>query len=514
MRADILHQYRHRIEQNVLNRVAFEVEDKVTQFFCTSRADFQDKLVVTDDPQYESRWGRLNLEEDEFIDVICVQGPVTRGGGACSYGSREMRDQMMWAADKEQCLGHIVLLDTPGGCAWSKNDFQQAIDYVHSKGQKVIAFIDGMCCSAGMCLACMCDEIIFMHPADEVGCIGTMAAFYATPDGATNTIDGERYIEVYADQSPDKNIEFREAAKGEYEKLIAEITADAEEFHAIVRKGRPNVTDEYLSGKVYRAGDVVGILTDRQGTFDDAVKAILTDYDIYGGTKVYPHQNQNNPKPNQNEMGKNYDKIQSALELEALCSDAQNALFLNEEYCDKIEAALEAGEQTRAALDAKVEENKTLNDTIATLKAEHAQALEDLNAAHAKAIEDLNAAHIQEFDSLNDAHAQALANAQADAQKTIDEKQTAIDTLTQEKTALEQAVADKDAEIQKLSEAAPDPATPAPAEPEGSGSGDGEDGKCGDKDNAKGVKAVLSDDMTPTEKRKALAERMAFLRRQ
>lgn len=543
MRADSLHQYRHAIENNALNRIVIDggLKEKVTHFLCGRKDGFRNALVVSDDPEWDKRYGRIK-PDDEFINVICMHGPVTRGGGACSYGSKEIRDQIMWSADQDNCLGHIIMIDTPGGSSWAKHDFKQAIDYAHAKGHKVIASIDGLCCSAGMCLAAMCDYIFYMNPADEVGCIGTMAAFYATPDGAVSTIDGERYVEVYANQSPDKNIEFRDAAKGEYDKLIAEITADAAEFHAIVRAGRPNVTDEYLTGKTYRAEDVKGILVDEQGTFDDAVRMILSDYEGYGGTKPYPHHAQgegqekvnsttvseaspsnttvseaspsdsnNNPKNNNKQMGKNYSRIQSALGLEAMESDNENALFLNEEFADRLESTLEQGEQVRSALNAKMEENKTLNDTIATLRSEKESEIAALNETHDKAVAELEAKHAQEIADLNTAHESALTAAAESAKADADAKQQTIDSLAQEKAALEAKVAEQEAEIQKLSENAAPAPTPAPKNPEDSGSGDGEGDKgCGDKD--KEVHAIYTSEMTRAEKRAAREQRMKALR--
>ena len=79
--------------------------------------------------------GRGNKNQDEpFINVLFLDGPITREGGACTYGSRQLRDMMMEAADTKGCLGHLLLINGPGGVSNAIPDFQQATDYARSKG--------------------------------------------------------------------------------------------------------------------------------------------------------------------------------------------------------------------------------------------------------------------------------------------------------------------------------------------------------------------------------------------
>jgi ClpP class serine protease len=89
---------------------------------------------VTDDgktyPMYDG-WQGIDYLKDlkqPFVNVIPIDGPITRNGGACSYGSKDIRDWMMKASDNPYCQGHLLVVNTPGGSAWAKNDFQQGID--------------------------------------------------------------------------------------------------------------------------------------------------------------------------------------------------------------------------------------------------------------------------------------------------------------------------------------------------------------------------------------------------
>ena len=85
-----------------------------------------------DESQSDSSANPLD-QEDAFIHIIRFSGPMMRNGGACAYGSMEMRDMIMEAADMPNCIGHIFIVDTPGGSSATKDDLQEAIEYAHSK---------------------------------------------------------------------------------------------------------------------------------------------------------------------------------------------------------------------------------------------------------------------------------------------------------------------------------------------------------------------------------------------
>ena len=211
----------------------------------TARGNFEDKLYVGNIHRIESHlyWNDEELaDDDQIVNVVVIDGPVTRDGGGCSYGTKDYRDLVMYANTIPQVVGHIFWINTPGGESACRNDYEMMIADCRKNGKATVAFVDGMCCSSGVNLASRCDRTIVMNPMDDFGCIGSMAAFWATPDGAVDR-DGTRYIEIVGDESPDKNDWYREAAQGNYEKLRALINKDTEEFHQTVRENRPLVKD-------------------------------------------------------------------------------------------------------------------------------------------------------------------------------------------------------------------------------------------------------------------------------
>lgn len=244
---EFVHGIRKALEQNLNTHAAFEKPQKTCGFVTAIDENgcvyYPEEYQISEDGnQVRSQWALKdeNAQNFPFVSVLTVDGPITRNGGGCSYGSVDHRNMMINAANHPLCRGHIFIIDTPGGTAWAKNDYEQAINYARSLGQPVLCFIDGDCYSAGMYLASLCDERYYMHPKDGVGCIGVMGAFYTEADGSTNKFTNETYHEIYDPESYDKNREFRDIANdGNTEKFVAELAELGVEFRRDVKKACP-----------------------------------------------------------------------------------------------------------------------------------------------------------------------------------------------------------------------------------------------------------------------------------
>ncbi len=261
------------IENDVAKHKGYFLSMKGTK---TARGNFQDKLYV-DNIYYVNSYLRWNDEEladdDQIINVVWIDGPVTRDGGACSYGSKDWRDQVIYANTIPQVIGHLFIINTPGGESACRYDYDEMIADCRKNNKATVAYVDGMCCSSGVNLASRCDRVVVRNPKDEYGCIGSMAAFWATPDGA-HDVDGSRYIEIVGSNSPEKNALWRNAANGDYEKLQTLIDKDTSEFHQSVRDNRPLVEDWMLSGDVFHADEVIPALVDEIGNEERAIECV------------------------------------------------------------------------------------------------------------------------------------------------------------------------------------------------------------------------------------------------
>ena len=487
---DFVHGIRKSLEHNLNTHAAFSKPEKNCGYVTAVSADgsiyYPEEYQISEDgKQVKPNWA-LDFEKEQtfpFVSVLTIDGPITRNGGGCSYGSIDHRDMMMRAANHPLCRGHVFVINTPGGSAWAKNDYEQAIQYARSLGQPVIAFVDGLCASAGMYLASLCDERYYMHPKNEIGCIGVMAAFYTEADGSTNQFTNETYHELYDPESFDKNRAFRDIANdGKDEELVKELADLGVEFRADVKQAFPNATDEHLHGKVFNAEDVKGILMDGQSSFMGVVQHAFELYDgraeLINRKQTVEPQNEpeNEPEPEKPEATntntdinmEKYPLICSACGLQAgEIAVTEEGAYMNASLLDTLEVHMKEAEQkvTDAELKATTAEN-----ALAELQGKFDELSAQVNAANeAKAVAEnalaqANEAHSKELSDLNAQHAEAIAKKDDELNALAEAKDKEIADLTAAKTeteanlqsvkdalaTAEQSLADKQAQIDEL----------------------------------------------------------------
>lgn len=448
---EFAHGIRKALEQNFNTHAAFVKPEKTCGFVTAVSPDgsvyYPEEYQISEDGQRAyGQWALGAVDEEgrpyqdfPFVSVLTVDGPVTRNGGGCSYGSIDHRDMMMRAADHPLCRGHVFLINTPGGSAWAINDYKQAIAYAKSKGQPVIAFIDGLCASAGMYLASQCDERYYMHPKDQIGCIGVMAAFYTEKDGSTNKYTNETYHELYDPESFDKNKEYRDIANDNDSKLLIEELAQlGVEFRADVKAACPGATDDMLHGKVFDAEAVTGALMDGQSDFFSVIKHTfaLGRCEEAPIARTAPAQAKAQNVLTQNIINmKEYPLTKAALGVEELVV-TEEGTFVNATLLDTMEQTLEHKDAAIADANQKVTD------------AENALAE---SQTHAKELEEQLTASQNETATANE----TIASKDAEI-KALQEKNEALEAeLKGAKESLataEQTIADKDATIASLTQ--------------------------------------------------------------
>ena len=424
---EFLHSILPTLQYNITNHASLgiEREKKSPMAIGQQGQDFIREYQVTQDGKTHGRYGwrgdSLSELNEPFVNVMPIDGPITRNGGACSYGSMEIRDWMMEAANNPACQGHVLNINTPGGSAWAKNDFQQGIDYAHARGQRVIAFIDGLCASAGMYLASLCDEVYVMNPKDQLGCVGVMAAFFTMKNGDKDLSTGETYREYYDPESVDKNKEMRDIAEDDDATLlIAELKKLGEEFRADMKAAFPKAdVDEHLKGKIFDAADVMGILCDGQMMLGEVIGRV---FDLANGTeqpvartanrKIAKRQqasagngasasvrmqagaakeNVLSPTNKSINMKENYPAVFALLGVEEM-QLSEEGTFFNKDLLATLNSAIEAKNKetadARALAEQLTSEKNELTAQIETLNADHQKAIDDLKAEHATAIEE------------------------------------------------------------------------------------------------------------------------------
>ena len=138
------------------------------------------------------------------VALIPINGVMTKADVCGGMGTRSIANAIAAAAaDPNKSSILLYFENVPGGQVDGTEALAQAI--IAAKAQKpVISMTSGMTCSAGVWAASQSTEWYATSATDNIGCIGVVGRM-KNPAAA----DSADYVDVYADQSPDKNAEFR-----------------------------------------------------------------------------------------------------------------------------------------------------------------------------------------------------------------------------------------------------------------------------------------------------------------
>ena len=225
----------------------------------------------------DSSWDNeyYNTNKDKYPDILTLslKGEMfknnTRSG---RMGMREMGDIIQAADNDEKIKGIILVIDSPGGTVDGTRELVQKIAQTN---KPVVGVVDGLAASAGYWIASACNHIISLDDFAKVGSIGVMMSF-ADMQPAYERM-GVKFHEIYSSLSNEKNKDFEEIRKGNYENYRKE-TLDplAVEFRNSVQQNRP-LEENQLTGKTFFAKDVVGSMIDQIGSIEDAANFIYNN---------------------------------------------------------------------------------------------------------------------------------------------------------------------------------------------------------------------------------------------
>ena len=410
-----------------------------------------DAARLTNFRVYDDEWDEdgdnqdIPKEDVKYINILRLTGPMTRGGGECSYGSLEMRDMLMEAADRDDVVGHIIYCRTPGGMATTLIDFRKAIDYIHSKGQKVYMFCDGTVASGGAFLSAMCDGVFAYNEEDEIGSIGMYTAFFTMENGAVNAITQEKYVEYYAEKSTEKNRPYRDG--GDMEAIAKETNEYLDELLAAMKQDRPSIKEEQMNGAMFKMKDVVGTIIDGICTLPELCERIYGEWSATQPASTRTQAEDNN-QSNINQqtnpaMSKEYKNLASLAGYEAdatMVSDNEGLLTLQPQEADAMEERLQAMTEQSATLTSEnstlKEGNEAMATALANMAVERDAALREARELK-EALAKKDDTQIQEIRSemqaqLDEASARYVAL--EDAKKNLE---TSLAEVTTEKNTLE-----------------------------------------------------------------------------
>lgn len=261
------------ILKNLQNGVQLAIpETKYNQFFVLDLKN-NTKLV-------SENWQLKNDNITEAIGVINLDGPITKNGGASSYGTKELSSTMLKMSKDERVKGFVINVDSGGGSSAAVNLMVDAINEV-KKTKPVYSVVSkgGMAASAAYGISSAANKMFSEEEMNIVGSVGTMISFEGRPANSTAK-DGTKNIVLYASKSTEKNKAFNEALDNDNYDLLVNDLLDPinESFINTVLNNRPQLKgSNFDNGHTVFAKDGIGTFIDGIASFDEVVQMVLND---------------------------------------------------------------------------------------------------------------------------------------------------------------------------------------------------------------------------------------------
>ncbi|MBQ9309897.1 MAG: S49 family peptidase [Bacteroidales bacterium] len=211
-------------------------------------------------------------EERSLVLVVPLHGTLTKYDSCLGVSTLEAAAILEEYALGDERIGAVVLdIDSPGGAGNAVAPMVAAIRKVQASGRPVLAHVD-LCCSAAYWIACATDAIFADNLTSSIGSIGVYRTVIYDRE---NKESGYREIDVYAPESTDKNLAYREALEGKFDRMQGDLSEVVQMFIAAVREGRPDLKEEagVLSGAVFSPGKAVDLgMIDGMADLDDCIE--------------------------------------------------------------------------------------------------------------------------------------------------------------------------------------------------------------------------------------------------
>ncbi len=181
------------------------------------------------------------------------------------------------AADAhENIVAHVVRIDSGGG---SVDGTAELGAIAKGLTKPVVAYSDGIIASAAYWFASACNRIVLNNSTNSVGSIGVMCSV-ADYKPMLEAL-GVKFHDLRADDSDEKNEDFRQLLEGNYKPYTANVLNPLRDmFAATVKANRPQLAtkegEKRLHGGMYFAEAAVADgLADEIGSFSRAVELAL-----------------------------------------------------------------------------------------------------------------------------------------------------------------------------------------------------------------------------------------------
>lgn len=293
--------------------------------------------------------------DSEYVAVINLKDPIYKYSQECGpSGTKSKMQSMKSYAQDPNCIGVVLDIDSGGGQVSGTPEFY---DYITSFKKPVVAYTDGLMCSAAYYIGSAASHIIANKRADAIGSIGVMVSFIDF--SGIYEKQGAKLITEYATQSTEKNKAFEELLKGNPELYIkTELDPIAEDFINDIKAVRPGVDPSVFKGGTWNAQESLDKkLIDSIGTLQDAVNKV---FELSSTDNTNSNNNINSKKGTMSKKTKSFPAIQKLIGVEgsgiATISTitGNKGVQLSEAQLEVLENTLVANETAITAANGKV----------------------------------------------------------------------------------------------------------------------------------------------------------------
>jgi len=307
----------------------------------------------------------------QSVAILNIKNPIVKHNQFCGpQGTKSMMRELNRLKNDDSVIGVVLDIDSGGGQVSGTPEFH---DYLKDYSKPIVAYTDGLMCSAAYYIGSAASHIVANKRADAIGSIGAYAQI----------LDLEGYYEkqgakihtMYASKSTEKNKAYREALNGNHKEYIKEeLDPIVEDFISDMKNARTGISEDVFKGAVYNAKNSLEKgLIDEIGTLQTAID------------KVFELSNENKNQK-QTTMSQEFTRIQAALGMEAAFEMNENGVFVSQEQLQTIEALLEGNETAIATAQteqdtAVANAKKPLNESITSLTDEETAVTTAIDAA-------------------------------------------------------------------------------------------------------------------------------------
>lgn len=197
----------------------------------------------------------------------------------------QLLDSREGALKGDRVKAILLHINSPGGTAFDAHDIYTRLkEYKEKYKVPIYAYIDGMCASGGMMIACAADKI-FSSPVGIIGSVGVLMGPNFNVAGLMEKY-GVKQLTITRGKDKDMLSPYREWKPGEDQSLRDIVDYDYNLFVNLVVKERPQMNKNSLmneyGAQVYNPvqAEQYGYIDDGRSSYSTALSALTKEADI------------------------------------------------------------------------------------------------------------------------------------------------------------------------------------------------------------------------------------------